>query len=284
MLPDVSSTSTVHKYFATWKNEMDANSQSLYDKLGFSAEFTQGFMKEITRFGVQAEQRYKEQAIDANEQRDQALEDLERSEERTHKQFAVVEQQSKEIKELQTELITVKKNLEGELAKDKRAHEATVNELRQQLSKNADTSTSLLQQNETLRTEMAKAELKLEGNQEFVNEVKAQNTEYQIENKTLNKSVSDLNAILASQTATIKGNDKLVAQLETTANKLEGANKTIEKENIKLTVEKTSLSQQANDFALKLSETTNIISELKSTMTEQSKVISTLTEKQSKKQ
>ncbi|MEY8216114.1 MAG: DNA-binding protein, partial [Colwellia sp.] len=41
MLSDVKSTSTVHKYFANWKKELEANQQSLYDKLGFSSEFTQ---------------------------------------------------------------------------------------------------------------------------------------------------------------------------------------------------------------------------------------------------
>ncbi|MCW8336550.1 hypothetical protein [Vibrio paucivorans] len=58
-LPDVSSTLTVHKYYANWRKELEANEKSLYDKLGFSSEFTQMFMKEISRFSVEAEQRYK---------------------------------------------------------------------------------------------------------------------------------------------------------------------------------------------------------------------------------
>ena len=53
-LPDVSSTSTVHKYFSNWKREMEANQQSLYDRLGFSPDFTKSFMKEISRFAVEA--------------------------------------------------------------------------------------------------------------------------------------------------------------------------------------------------------------------------------------
>ena len=58
MLPDVKSTSTAHKYFKQWKDEQEANQQSLYDKLGFSEKFTRHFMEEVTRFGVQAEQRF----------------------------------------------------------------------------------------------------------------------------------------------------------------------------------------------------------------------------------
>jgi len=324
MLPDVSSTSTVHKYFANWKKELEANSQSLYDKLGFSSEFTQSFMKEITRFGVEAEQRYKELALDANEQRDQVLEDLERSEERAHKQVAIVEQQDKEVKELQVELLAVKSKLEAELVKDKEAHEATVNELRKQLTEEAGANTTLLQQNETLRMEIAKAELKQEGNQKFVGEVKAQNTEYLEENKVLNKSLAELNAALASHTATITGNDKLVIQLETTNNKyleenkvlnkslaelnatlashtatitgidklviqlettnnkLETSNKSLEKESTKVIVERDSLSKQVNDTSLKLSEATNVITDLKTTLAEQSKVISIFSANQGK--
>ena len=75
-LPDVSSTSTVHKYYANWRKELEANEKSLYDKLGFSPEFTQMFMKEISRFSVEAEQRYKGIADEANEQRDTAIDEL----------------------------------------------------------------------------------------------------------------------------------------------------------------------------------------------------------------
>lgn len=279
MLPDVSSTSTVHKYFVTWKNELQANSQSLYDKLGFSSEFTQSFMKEITRFGLEAEQRYKEQAIDANEQRDQALEDLERSEDRAYKQNAIVEQQAKEIKELQAELILVRKNLEAELAKDKKAHEATENELRKQLNDNAEINTSLREQNESLRTETAKAQLKLEGNQAFVDEVKAQNAAYLDENKELKNSLAELNATMASQAATITGNEKLVAQLDSSSTKLEAANKALEKANTKAETERDNLAKQVNEMTLKISDATNTINDLKTISTEQSQVIAALTDK-----
>jgi len=78
-LPDVSSTSTVHKYYANWRKELEANEKSLYDKFGFSSEFTQMFMKEISRFSVEAEQRYKGIAEEANEQRDAAIEELGKS-------------------------------------------------------------------------------------------------------------------------------------------------------------------------------------------------------------
>ncbi|GAA4649826.1 hypothetical protein GCM10023116_21070 [Kistimonas scapharcae] len=213
-LPDVSSTSTVHKYFANWRSELEANQQSLYDKLGFSSEFTQSFMKEITRFGVEAEQRYKELAKDSNDQRDLAVTDLARAEEKLHKQSAVVEQQDKEIKELQNELQILKRQAETELDKANQSNEAAINEIRQQLSSALEDNKVLSQQNETLRTDLAKNELRLEGNQAFTDEVKGQNADLVTENKQLNQYITDLSKILVGKDAKIEGNDQLITSLQ----------------------------------------------------------------------
>lgn len=213
-LPDVSSTSTVHKYFANWRSELEANQQSLYDRLGFSSEFTQAFMKEITRFGVEAEQRYKELAKDSNDQRDLAVGDLAKAEDKLHKQSAVVEQQEKELKELQQELLVLRKQTDAELDKSKESNEAAINEIRQQLSTALEDNKVLSQQNESLRTDIAKNELKLEGNQAFTDEVKSQNSELVSENKQLNISITDLSKVLASKEAAIDGNEKLINSLQ----------------------------------------------------------------------
>lgn len=68
--------------------------------------------------------------------------------------------------------------------------------------------------NEVLRTEVAKAELKLEGNEQYVLEVKEQNQAVNADNKALNQIVSELNRMLAGCEAAIKGNEKLIGQLE----------------------------------------------------------------------
>jgi len=213
-LPDVNSTSTVHKYFSNWKREIESNQQSLYDRLGFSPEFTQSFMKEITRFGVEAEQRYKQQAEDANEQKDHAVADLSKAEEKLHKQTAVVEQQEKQIIELKAELSDSLKKAQADLDKEQRANEATVNELRQQLAAALDENKDLTKQSETLRTGLAKAELKLESNQELVEEVKGQNQQHVIEAKELNRAISELNKDIAAKDSTIAGNEKLISNLQ----------------------------------------------------------------------
>ena len=213
-LPDVNSTSTVHKYFANWRSELEANQQSLYDRLGFSSEFTQSFMKEITRFGVEAEQRYKQLAKDSNDQRDLAVNELGKAEERLHKQLAVVEQQSKEIQELQTALQMLKQQTEADLDKARASNDAAIQEVRQQLATALEENKALSQHNETLRTNRVNYELKLEDNQAVTNEVKSRNTNLVDENKTLNQSITELSKHLVGKEAAIEGNEKLIISLQ----------------------------------------------------------------------
>ncbi|GEA09169.1 hypothetical protein KUL42_39300 [Alteromonas sp. KUL42] len=288
MLPDVSSTSTVHKYFANWKKELEANQQSLYDKLGFSSEFTQSFMKEITRFGVEAEQRYKEQAQDANEQRDLALDDLERSEDRLHKQNSLVSQLEREVAELQQELATVKAEAKSELQKtnelnraaldkENETHTAIVTELRQQLTQSTQEAKSLHQTNEELRTEIAKAELKLEGNQQYVDEVKAQNAALVDDNKLLNKELAAINKTLASQETELTVNSKLINSLESSTNEYKKYMASAESELSSLKLTNQHLSKQLETVTEKLDRANTSNTELRKTLEEQSSVIAKLT-------
>ncbi len=297
MLPDISSTSTVHKYFANWKKELEANQQSLYDRLGFSSEFTQSFMKEITRFGVEAEYRYKEQAVDSNEHRDIAIEELERSEEKLFKQNAIIEQQAKEIKELQIEVIKIQEKLKADLVTEQESNKAIVTELRQQLSDAGTDNKTLTSANENLRTEIAKAELKLEGNQEYVNEVKTQNSDLVKDNKELNNSIASLSKNIASQESTITGNDKLINNLEASANAVKETITKIETEcseykteitvirkelssaNDNLVKEKDTHNTELANSKTKLTEANATITNLEKTNKEQSSVITTLTKK-----
>ncbi len=277
MLPDVRSTSTVHKYFANWKRELESNQQSLYDKLGFSSAFTQSFMKEITRFSVEAEQRYKELAQDANEQRDIALDDLGRSEERLFKQSSVLEQREKERKELQTELLKVQEKFKAELEKEQESYKATVHELRQQLASVSDSNKSLGSANENLRTEIAKTALKLEGNQELVDQLKSQNKELLVENKRLNVEIASLNKSSAGLEATVSGNVKLIDALQQSQDEKQKSFTASEQERQALT---NNLNNALKDldtsknkiFTLNIKNT-----ELNTTNQEQSRVIKQLT-------
>ncbi|MCE2597133.1 hypothetical protein K6Y31_20375 [Motilimonas cestriensis] len=213
MIPEVNSTSTIHKYFAKWKDELEASQKSLYDKLGFSSTFTKSFMEEISRFSVEAEQRYKNKADSAIEQRDEALDEMEKIEDKYIKQTAVLEQKLKVIAELEKELqITITKSQQN-IEKERESTQAVLKELRQQLNESKASNQALIDSNESLRTEVAKAELRLEGNEKYVNEVKQQSLALIAENKAASTTIATLNKEIASQEATLKGNHQLIRNL-----------------------------------------------------------------------
>ena len=214
LLPEVKSTSTVHKYHKIWRDELDAGGQSLFDKLGFSHEFKAAFTKEITRFSVEAETRYQELAEFAEESRDAALESLELVEEREKKVLAELEKVKKEIKALQTELFATQKEAKSELEKFDAAAQARANGYLQQIEELQRNESELRNSNETLRTELAKAQLKLEGNQDYVNEVKARNDALTQQVEQLRTENKDISRALASNESTGKGQEKLLIQLE----------------------------------------------------------------------
>jgi regulator of replication initiation timing len=278
-MPDVSSTSTIHTYFKNWKQEVDANQQSLYDRLGFSPKFTQSFMEEITRFGVEAEQRYKDLAQTADEQCDHAIADLKKSEDKFYKQEAVVEQQDKQLTELKSELNDTKKKFEADLGKEQKANEVIVSELRQQLAAALDENKQLTKQNESIRTELAKAELKSEGNQELVTEIKAQNTQLVADNKELNSNIANLNKDIASKDSKIDGNKDLIENMKLQEDKATKQLGELTKSNTKLGSETESLRSELSGINTRLSEEKDKLSkqasvnnELKSIVEEQDRV------------
>jgi chromosome segregation ATPase len=213
-LPEVSSTSTVHRYFKQWKDEYDINQQSLHEKLGFSSDFTKAFMKEISRFSIEIEQRYKILANDVGEQRDAAVAALENIENHIDKNNKEIGRKVIDIQLLKDELKSTQQDMEAQLITSKEVNNATVSELREQLKQALHENKSLTSLNEDIRNQKIKAELRLEGNQEYTDEVKAQNTLLRQDNKELNTSLSKLNGIIAGLESTVRGNEKLIVQLK----------------------------------------------------------------------
>ena len=273
MLPDISSTSTVHKPLKEWTEELEASQQSIYDKLGFSPDFTQAFMQEITRFGVEAEERYKHIASTAKEQRDSALEDLERAEEKYYKQQAVLEQREKELKALK-----------GQLAESNKAHDATTAELRNQLKDQEKANKELRESNEALRTDMAKVNVQLDHNNQLVHEVKGNATDQANENRELRDKVSELTKHLATLESRSEGLDQLIEQLKVNENRYKDDEKALIGEKNELVTETARLRQQLDDTSRRMSESTvklneqsQLVTELRGTIAEQSSVIKRLT-------
>ena len=286
MLPDVSSTSTVHKYFKMWKDEQEANQQSLYDKLGFSEKFTQQFMEEVMRFGVQAEQRYKEKTLDAEDQRKTAIEDLATTEERYHQQIALLEQKEKELNQAMLGRSKIQQELTNDLTQAQNVHDMALSNVQQQLDKMSQENTTLTKANDNLRTDIAKAELKAEGHQALVDELKASNKTLLSDNKNLNKQVIDTNKTMAGLESKIEGNNQLITQIQSSLKKTEAAFDKSEAERTTILTERNDLrkcldnqNSTLSEFKDRLLSADNHIDEYKQTISEQSSVINTLTVK-----
>jgi chromosome segregation ATPase len=266
-LPTISSRSTVHKYFKVWTDEQNLNKEENFKKLGFSSEFTSTVLNEISRFNCDAEARYIDQAQYANAQRDQAISDLEMSENKLNKQAEIVNQQEKQIINLQTDLAT-----------EKKSNESIIIEIRRQLTASIDNNKHLNKQNESLRSDIATAELKLESNQQFVEEVKSQNSQLIFDNKELNSTIAELNRDLSGKESAITGNEKLILSLEKEQEKTAKQLSNFDSNNVKLQSELDSLRSELADINTKLSnekdkliQQVSINNELKSNFEEQTR-------------
>lgn len=203
MIDEINSTSTVHKYYSMWRDQLEANQNKLYEQLGFSTQFTQMFMTEISRFSAEAERRYKESAQSALEARNEAIEDLTRTEDKYQKQVALVESLEEKLND-QIAFIASLKN-EHQAAKNELQSNANTleKELREQIKELESKLSETRANNEQLRTELAKSEVKLEQNQALVDQVKLNEDELRLENEKLKKTATEL----STQLATAKGNE-----------------------------------------------------------------------------
>ncbi|PSW76440.1 mfp1 (mar binding filament 1), partial [Photobacterium damselae] len=222
--------------YKTWKDELEANQKSLLEKMGFSEEFTRVFMTEITRHATEAERRYRDMADDAKEQSQQAIDDLERAEDRLYKQTALLEQREKQIK-----------NLEAELAQTENAQLAITQELRQQIESLTDQLNESTVSNERLRTELAKNEIKLESNALIVEESKNKNTELNEQVKSLNDKVIAQAQELTRFESKQESQELLLSELRETKAALQMANSHLDNELRQLQQERHTLNSHLND-------------------------------------
>lgn len=269
MLPEVNSTSTVHKYYKIWKDELEANQKSLLEKMGFSEEFTRVFMSEITRHATEAERRYRDIAEDAKDQSMRAIEDLERAEERLHKQTALLEQREQQIKTLQSEM-----------SQNTKAQEAVTQELRQQIESLNKQVSELGDSNERLRTDLAKNELLLDGNKELVETTKAQNVQLSEEIKSLNSELVSNAKEITKLESKQESQEALIVELKETKTTLVEQNKVMDadlrsanQERHGLQTSLTTLQSTEQKLSDKVNVATDELSQLKATITQQNETI-----------
>ena len=195
LLPSVSSTSTIHKYHKEWQEELRASKDKLFESFGFSTQFQDAFLTEINRFHSEAKNEYAEKISELTEDRDAAIGNLEAIERERNVQKTRADKGESEIKELQAEIHNLTREFKNQLeqqensklsAIEKLQHQIqeqesrlinekvlVVEQLQQQISTLTSNNKELRDVCETQRTELAKAQLKIESNGELVSDVKA---------------------------------------------------------------------------------------------------------------
>lgn len=242
LLPEVKSTSTVHKYYKAWKDDQETNQQSQIENIGFSEEFTRVFLNEINHHAAQAERVFHEVAMDAKEQSLRAIEDVERAETLLFKQTALLELRDKAYFELQAEIPLIKSAQNALSLELRNQIEALNKQLLEQSNKNA-----------RLSSDLAKSESLFEGNKEVIaiqkakifelsEDVKSLNTQCIISDKEVTRlaSIQESNQILVSELRETKGT--LTAQNKVLDADLRAANQERQSQQSALTAAQTSLS------------------------------------------
>jgi chromosome segregation ATPase len=226
LLPDVKSTSTVHKYHKEWRTDLENSKKTLFDSFGFSDAFQNAFVTEIARFHTDAKNEYSEKLVELTEERDSAVLGLEKAD----GEIIALQDKNNElnelVRELQNEISLITRDAKQQverLEKDKSAAtdrlerqmtdlESRLNNekkaLAEQLQNQIDSVTlknnELREISEQQRTELAKAQLKLESNNALVVEIKdrAKSSEEEAKSKIskLEESLSAL-SIEHNQTA-----------------------------------------------------------------------------------
>ena len=161
LVEDVSSTSTVHKYYKEWREEQDANEQKVMNDLGFSKEFTRMFANEIGRHTAEAKRRYLDSVEQAQEQTEAAIQDLTATEERLFRKEAVVEQLRAELSAAEKKIVSITAT-----------SDVLVQELRDQLAELNKALSDSEKREDRLRTDLAKVEVQREMDNEQFEEAK----------------------------------------------------------------------------------------------------------------
>ncbi|MEO3684592.1 hypothetical protein ABHN84_20215 [Shewanella vesiculosa] len=247
LLPDIKSTSTVHKYHKEWRTELDNSKKTLFDSFGFSDNFQNAFVSEIARFHTDAKNEYSEKLVELTEERDAAILGLENADNAIITHQTRADTLDDQVRELQNEIHLLTReakqhseqlekenafaigkleqqmgDLEKRLNNEKRL---IVEQLQHQIDSLTTKNNELREVNENQRTELAKYQLKLESNTSLVEEVKARATASQEEAKAriakLEESFTTVSEkhIACSQALAV-ANEKLTAKDELLVNSL----------------------------------------------------------------
>lgn len=290
LVPELNSRSTVHGYYKKWKEEKAKQEQDLTNNTNFSHEFMRSLVKELTRLNLETEAKYKHEAQEANTQCQIAIDDLANVERELETAENLNEAKDRRIAQLETELVKIEERLNGVIETERGKHYATVKELREHTALSKEERAEINAALESLRQAHAKAELKLESNEVYVGEVKAQNKALLDENKQLSQSLSNRNTEAAGLSEKLNGQAALIENLMTTTTDLKAQLSQQSEEHQKMakkldtaTGEIKSLNETLDESRERLLDATHKITSLENTNREQSAVIAKFTDNRPKK-
>ena len=90
LIPNINSTSTVHHHYKKWCKAKRDEQRTLYEQLGFSDDFKQAFVEEISRFSTRVEDRTKLEVEQVEEQNTVLLDTVAQLESMTQAQEAEI--------------------------------------------------------------------------------------------------------------------------------------------------------------------------------------------------
>ncbi|RYY74591.1 MAG: hypothetical protein EOO52_13585 [Gammaproteobacteria bacterium] len=180
-LPNVKSTSTVHRYYREWRDAQETKHWSKLEKMGgYSEEFTQAFVAEVTRLTASKKEHYEAKAEAACSDWALAVEELDRSEQQVLDLNIALEALNGELNDVRAAASEATK-----------ADAATLQELRKQLEDLKNDNRRLSESNESLGREVAKAQATEEHNDRLLTELRSQRQSLVEELKTLSKEIAD---------------------------------------------------------------------------------------------
>lgn len=255
---DVSSTSTIHKYYKEWREEQDANEQKVMNDLGFSKEFTRMFSAEIGRHTAEAKRRYLDSVEQAQEQTEAAIQDLTATEERLFRKEAVVEQ-------LRGELSTAEKKIVSVTA----TSEVLVQELRDQLAELNKALSDGEKREDRLRTELAKVEVQRDMDNEQFEEAKKKLVEQTKLIADTQNSLNERNTQVATLTSNINSLNARIDSLLVDKDELKLTNNVLSEQVKTLTDSRLTDNQQLSSLTATTSSQVDKIKSLETRLKEQ---------------
>lgn len=305
-LPDVSSSSTVHKYFKAWKESLNARQDALFeDDSILSNDFKRSFSKELGRIAKAAESAYKQRALEAEQQVGDVITDLQLSEQKLETEQKKTGSQAERIAELEAALNQTKFELEQskELhSKDLDKHTQEINALNDkhsdELSKLNDTHLEHIEKLESehsetveqhknstkqyessienlkgvesnLRSELAKSEVRVETKTQELQKVSDELSE-------LETNMQKVKDELASEKTNSATHNAKREAVESELSKLEKSHTKLSKDYEALQIKYTILSANSSRLETELKSSVTNIETLKSSTESLSSEVSTL--------